>query len=113
MSPKERDTITFNILRLDPLKRHAQPDFRNVHNLPELWKAVAAAAAQQPVTGTNLLALPASKLALEKKQKDTPDLDDYFRQVSQERLSPAQAVGETPLVNLAGEMILNNGRMDE
>jgi tetratricopeptide (TPR) repeat protein len=113
MSPKERDAITFNILRLDPLRRHAQPDFRTVSNLPELWKAVAVAAAQQPVAGTNLLALPASQLALEKKQKDTPDLDDYFRQASQERLSPAQAVGETPFVNLAGEMILNNGRMDE
>jgi len=113
VSPKERDAITFNILRLDPLKRHAQPDFRNVSNLAELWNAVAVAAAQQPVVSTNLLALPASKLALEKKQKNTPDLYYYTQQASQERLSPAQAVSETPFVNLAGEMILNNGQMDE
>ena len=113
MPPKERDAIAFNILRLDPLQRHAQPDCSRVSDLPGLWHAVAAAVAQQPVVNTNLLTLPASKLAMEKKQKDQPDSFNRYSSYNDREFSPARAVAETPFVMLAGQMILNGGQLDE
>lgn len=113
MPPKERDAIAFNILRLDPLQRHAQPDCSRISDLPGLWYAVAAAVAQQPVINTNLLTLPASKLTLEKKQKDQPDSFNRYSAYNDRGFSPARAVAETPFVMLAGQMILNGGQLDE
>jgi tetratricopeptide (TPR) repeat protein len=64
--PKERDEVAFNILRLDPLQRHGNAEYRRVSDLAGLWNAVAAAAALRPQANTNLLELTASKAALEK-----------------------------------------------
>ncbi|MEY4917042.1 MAG: hypothetical protein RL616_955 [Verrucomicrobiota bacterium] len=112
MPPKERDAIAFNILRLDPLQRHAQPDCSRVSDLPGLWNAVAAAVAHQPMVSTNLLALPASKLALEKKQAEQPE-NNFRSSYAEREFSPAGAVGQNPLVLVAGQMILNGGQMEE
>ena len=69
LMPKDRDAIAFNILRLDPLQRHSEPDCSRVTDLAGLWQAVATAVAQQPAVNTNLLTLTASKAAVEKKGK--------------------------------------------
>jgi tetratricopeptide (TPR) repeat protein len=117
MPAKERDAITFNILRLDPLGRHASGSFSRVSDLAGLWDAVAIAAARQPVVNTNLFTLTASKLALEKKAKLTADessenpylSDYYFTQQYDRHPTPAQAISETPFVRVAGEMLSGAG----
>jgi tetratricopeptide (TPR) repeat protein len=112
MPPKERAAIAFNILRLDPLQRHAQPDGSRVTDLAGFWNAVAAAVAQQPAASTNLFALPASKLALGKKQKEQPDNFSYSSYAERE-FSPAGAIAQNPFIMLAGQMILNGGQAEE
>ncbi len=112
---KERDQIAFNILRLDPLQRHARPSLERVTDLAGLWNAVTAASTHQIVPATNLLVLTASKVALEKKPAQ-PNEGFYFhyREISGENESPASSVAQAPFVRLAGEMILNqNSSLDE
>ena len=115
MPAKERDAITFNLLRLDPLQRHTRHSFERVSDLAGLWNAVSAAATHQLTTSTNLLALPASKLALEKKAKTPGEYYSHYSRYSRSdwELAPAQAVSMTPFVNLAGQMIFDGGRMEE
>jgi tetratricopeptide (TPR) repeat protein len=115
LSPQKRDEIAFSILRLDPLQRHAQADYQRISNLSGLWTAVADAVSYQPPRATNLLALAASQSALEKKvaAPATGELminSEVIQQAQEqsENLSPARAVGQTPFVRVAGEMIMNN-----
>ena len=75
-----------------------------------MWQAVAAAASHLPVAVTNLYELPASRLALEKKTAAASSgMDDdnpyTYQSWRQQRLDPAQAVANTPLVRVAGEML--------
>jgi tetratricopeptide (TPR) repeat protein len=111
MSSKQRDDIAFNILRLDPLQRHAQPAFDRVTDLTGLWNAKATAASHQPAPATNLLALAASKIALDKRADNSGDqsvrMETMERmQEDHKNLSPARAVAQTPFVRLAAQMIL-------
>lgn len=115
MLPKERDEIVFNILRLDPLQRHAQADFQRVSNLNGLWMAVADAVSHQPPHPTDLFPLDASRSALEKQATESTSDQRMVRydfmeemQSQRENLSPALAVGQTPFVSVAGMMIMNN-----
>lgn len=115
MLPQERDKIAFNILRLDPLQRHAQPDFQRVSDLNGLWTAVADAARHQPSPASDLFTLDASKSAMEKKQSESTSAQQMMQvemmqqmQMQRQNLTPAFAVGQTPFVRVAGEMILNN-----
>ena len=115
MTPKERDEMVFNILRLDPLQRHAHANFQRVSNLNGLWTAVAAAASHQTAQATDLLPLAASKRALETKGTESASgrqtmQFDVMESMQNERnnLSPAATVGQTPFVSVAGELIMNN-----
>jgi tetratricopeptide (TPR) repeat protein len=115
MPPQKRDEIAFSILRLDPLQRHAQADFQRVNNLNGLWTAVVDAASHQPPSDSGLLTLDASKSTIEKKQNE-PSTGQQMMQVEtmqqiqmqRQNLTPAIAVGQTPFVRVAGQMILNN-----
>ena len=115
MPPQERDKIAFNILRLDPLQRHAQVDFQRVSDLNGLWTSVAAAASHQPPSATDVFTLDASKSTLEKKKTDSASSQrimqfEMIQQLEAQRgnLSPALAVGQTSFVRIAGQLILNN-----
>ena len=66
----ERDTIAFNILRLDPLGRHATASLNTVGDLRKLWSAVEAAAKFQVKPPAALLALPASREEVEKAERE-------------------------------------------
>ena len=66
----ERDTIAFNILRLDPLGRHATASLNTVGDLRKLWSAVEAAAKFQVKPPVALLALPASREEVEKAERE-------------------------------------------
>ena len=119
MPPKERDEIVFNILRLDPLQRHDRPRFDRLSDLAGLWNAVDAAARHQPAPPSDLLALTASKAAMEKKEKSSDEQSVQMQmqrmQAGNNTLSPSRAIGETPFVRLAGQMVLsgNSGLLDE
>ncbi len=115
MPAKERDEIVFNILRLDPLQRHAHADFKRVSNLSGLWAAVSNATGHQPPHSSHLLTLDASKSALDKKEASSPSTGrrmqlEMIEQMRTERkdLSPALAIGQTPFVAVAAQMIMNN-----
>ena len=66
----ERDTIAFNILRLDPLSRHASASLNTVGDLRKLWSVVEAAAKFQVKPPAALLALPASREEIEKQERE-------------------------------------------
>jgi tetratricopeptide (TPR) repeat protein len=116
MPPQKRDEIAFSILRLDPLQRHAQPDFQRVSDLNRLWTAVADAASHQPPRPTDLFTLDASKIAMEKKES-VPATGQQMMQVEMmqqmqmqtQNLTPGAALAQTPFVRIASEMIMNNG----
>jgi tetratricopeptide (TPR) repeat protein len=107
----EKDEITFNILRLDPLQRHSSPDFTGVSDLPKLWDAMAAAMVLQPKSDSNLFPLNASKLALEKKAKDSGDTSFQWQMMESEQprqdSSPAMAIARTSFVSLAGQLMFS------
>jgi tetratricopeptide (TPR) repeat protein len=110
--PKQRDEIIFNILRLDPLQRHAHPNFERVTDLTGLYDTVAAAVSHQTAPATNLFMLEASKVELEKKAGDSSGQAMRMQMMEQmqsehENLSPARAVADTPFVRLSGQMILS------
>ncbi len=112
LSPKDRDEMTFNILRLDPLRRHTSDNFQRVSDLPGLWYAVAAANRQCPVAATNLFELTASKIAVEKKEaassadEESQRIQAQMEQAEQNNKSPASAVAQNSFVQLASQMFL-------
>jgi CheY-like chemotaxis protein len=117
---RERDEIAFNILRLDPLQRHAQADFQRVSNLSGLWTAVANAASHQPTPSSDLFPLDASRSALEKQGAESASAQRMIQfdvveqmQSRRENLSPALAVAQTPFVRVAGQMVMNNSSEGE
>lgn len=63
---EERDQIVFEILRLDPLRRHAWSDMERVRDLRGMWNALEAAHRRALPWPKELLALPASRAAMEK-----------------------------------------------
>jgi tetratricopeptide (TPR) repeat protein len=118
MPAKERDEMTFNILRLDPLQHHASPGFQHVSDLTRLWDAVANAASRRSSPVSDLFALTASKIALEKKGENANEQffqGRFMEQMQQQRegLSPAGAVAQTVFVRLAGQLILAGYGIDE
>ncbi len=119
---RERDEIAFNILRLDPLQRHAHAGFERVTDLNRLWNAVADTASHQPPVADNLMPLDASKAAMEAKKSEASsgaqaselglieERLELLEQMSGENHmpTPGLAVGKTQFMHIAGEMMLNN-----
>jgi tetratricopeptide (TPR) repeat protein len=115
---RERDQVAFNILRLDPLRRHTCVSFASVTDLAGLWQAAATAAALQSPPATNLMTLTASKLA-QAKSKTGSRQAAMIAEMVQERVNnqmgrtPAALVAQTSFVSLAGQMIMNNNSQDQ
>ncbi len=111
---KEHDRVVFNILRLDPLRRHAQAGLEKVGDLAGLWNAIEAGQKRLPVPAPALYPLPASKAALEKAENDLktrgqPQRELYEQMVEVSRVvSPARAVAQTPFVRVAAEMFASD-----
>jgi tetratricopeptide (TPR) repeat protein len=113
MAPKERDDIAFNILRLDPLQRHQHPNFNLVSDLAGLWNAMEAASRRYPASSSNLFTLTASRIAVEKKENDAAGAAMQMQVMQQMRiarrlgLTPASALGQTPFVQIAGQLMFS------
>jgi tetratricopeptide (TPR) repeat protein len=117
LAQKQRDEIILNILRLDPLGRHAHAEYERMGDLAALWDAMATASARQPALTTNLFPLTASKLQIEKKTK-ADIAEDWRSRLENMRMSrftqaasdsPAAVLSENPYLKMAGTMILNPG----
>ncbi len=108
----ERDAITLNILRLDPLGRHTMADLGTLSDFRKLWAAVETSRKYQIPAPTTLLSLTASREALEKQEreaKNKPDAaQELFRRYynrSETPASPGQALAQHPLITaIAGLM---------
>ena len=101
----ESDDVVFNILRLDPLGRHASANLGTVSDLRRLWIAVETAARYQLKVPATLLPLPASREEVEKQEraaKGRPDrsFSSYTRYSSggSPASSPGQALAEHALL---------------
>ena len=110
---KEHDQVVFNILRLDPLRRHAHVSFERVTDLAGLWEAIQNGESRRPAAQTALYPLAASKAAIEKDESGPKTRQQQQRQrmleMRMEREetgnSPAQAIAQTPFVRVAAEMV--------
>lgn len=115
---KTRDEIALNILRLDPLRRHAYSTFGNVSDLAKLWNAVTSATQHAPPMISDLLALPASEAEM-KKKTGTAAEESAANQVRQQleamrgALTPAHAVAENPFVQMAGNLLTTSANDGE
>ncbi len=69
-----RDRAALQILRLDPLQRHARAELDGMSDLRALWEAVEQAAKRQPKPVDRLLALP----AVETKPESGGGIDEYY-----------------------------------
>ncbi|MEO6971126.1 MAG: tetratricopeptide repeat protein [Chthoniobacterales bacterium] len=101
----QRDAVTINVVRLDPLGRHSSPNFAEATDLAAIWKAVEAAEAEQAPVPQTLLALPASKAALEKSAAASRESDSrYVPEAERNGRTPAEAVADNQFVALAGQL---------
>ena len=117
---KEHDQVVFNILRLDPLRRHAHVSFERVTDLAGLWNAIQKGESRKPAAHTALYPLAASKAAMEKKESEPKTREQQRRErmfeMRMEREwmagSPAQAIAQTPFVRVAAEMVAGDQLAD-
>ncbi|HEY3853018.1 MAG TPA: tetratricopeptide repeat protein [Verrucomicrobiae bacterium] len=112
MDSKEHDDIVFNLLRLDPLQRHHHHVFTQASDLTGLWNAVEAAAQRRLPIATNLMALTASKIALDKTKSSAPAgyeemLMQSQNQLERQSLTGGDAVAQTAFVRIAGQLLFN------
>ena len=113
----ERDSIAFNILRLDPLGRHASADLSTVSDLRQLWAAVEAAAKFQIKPPTALLPLPASREEIEKQERDPKNQRNWpgneysseFRMNGRAATSPGAALARHQLISALANLANSAG----
>lgn len=110
---KERNRVTLNIFRLDPLGRHSGADLAGVNDLRTLWDIAKSAAAQEPPKIDSLYPLAASKAALEQQEADRAKqtgndfgLDMIDGGENRAVRSPGRMIAETSFVKLSGELIV-------
>lgn len=116
----ERDAIAFNILRLDPLGRHAGAKLNSVGDLRGMWNAVAASGKFGIAPPTTLLALPMSRAEVEKKQAGQPQQNsfDYYGMMRSQTLagspgSPGAAIAQHQLVQAISQLLERSGMFAE
>ncbi len=81
LPPAERDEIALNILRLDPLGRHAQADVQTVGDLRRLWAVAEVAAGFAVSPPATLLPLAASRAELERQGRSSrqEEMENQYR----------------------------------
>ncbi|MFN3649302.1 MAG: tetratricopeptide repeat protein [Armatimonadota bacterium] len=82
VTPADRNAAALNLLRLDPLRRHVEPDLGTVSDLRALWQAVDAARKELPPTlPETIYPLAASKELIEKREALNPELAAQRNQI--------------------------------
>jgi tetratricopeptide (TPR) repeat protein len=111
ISRSDRDRITFNILRLDPLMRHAHVDVSNVSDLAALWRAAEQALRLQLKAEREIYALRATKERLERVEKTLAEagqsadrFGSYYRP-DEGFTTPGELLAQTSLLRAAATLI--------
>jgi tetratricopeptide (TPR) repeat protein len=111
----ERDTVTFNLLRLDPNHRHVSYTFQAVSDLAELWRRVAAIRPGATAAAKTLYPLKASKRKLEETPSQPDQSEEMMLlesnyQIRDEKgpASPAQAVAQNGFIRAGMGLIANS-----
>jgi tetratricopeptide (TPR) repeat protein len=105
----DRDAVTLNILRLDPLGRHSGSEFEDMNDLAALWNSVEKNAAKQPPKPAALYTLAASKAALEKAAENSGQNRRFHNFSSSDsedaRLTPAVAISTNRFMQAAVNLL--------
>ena len=118
LSSADRDEAAFNVIRLDPLGRHAQPNLARVKDLRGLWAALQEAAEKHPSPPSSLYPLKASAAALEMAQKKNR-VDMRFRSrtyfysdglTDSSTTRPADALAQNAFIRVAGQLLDQSGQ---
>lgn len=106
LSSSERDSIVLNLLRLDPLGRHAPANFSTVSDLRKLWTAVETASKARVSKPASLFPLPASRNAMEAAEKSVKSLLEMmpsgytrFSRFPGGSVSPGEAIAQHGLIS--------------
>ena len=105
----ERDRVTLQLLRLDPLARHFYPDLGEVGDAPALWNALVEARERAKVLPrhASVLPLPASA----EKLRRVPSERSSYRD-DETRLDPAHVFASRPFASRIEGLVemLRSGR---
>jgi len=103
----DRDAVTFNILRLDPLGHHSSNDFREVSDLRTLWKIVEDSASKRPPKPGSLYPLAASSAVMAKATQPSESWvsRSYYDPENAGDLTPAKAVWRNGFLKAAGSLL--------
>ncbi|HVR35945.1 MAG TPA: tetratricopeptide repeat protein [Methylomirabilota bacterium] len=110
----ERERVTLELLRLDPLSRRTWPDYSHLTDLRALWAAVEEAATHQPTPPEELLVLTASKADIDRRQEELKTLgaDGFFGFggfgggfPDQRSLSPQKAIAQNGFIQAAVTLV--------
>lgn len=117
-----RNSITANLLRLDPWQRHGQVSLTGVTNLAEVWKTLAAFAEKVPAAPRDLYPLKASAEAREAakaKFGSNPEylqamqMADSYRRMDERDLSPGGVFSGQEFTRAAGNYLRYSQRMPQ
>lgn len=103
LSSADADAAALNMIRLDPLQRHAPAPLQEIRSLRPLWEAVATARVVVPQSPTELLRLDASAEAMKDTPKDMSisTMIHYASMTSGQSLpTPAGAVSATQAMQM-------------
>lgn len=98
----DQDAAALNILRLDPLGRHHDPNVDEIEDLAGLWNAASTAAKLQRTPATTLYPLAASAQAMRQQPREDRDFqlmrslhDEVFSGTPGERIAKVKRVEMT------------------
>lgn len=110
LSSPDLDAAAMNMIRLDPLQRHATAPLPQIRSLRPLWETVAKAREMAPQRPTELFRLDASADAIKNKPKDediTSVVHYSSANVGRSLPTPAGAVASTQAMQLV-RMLMQN-----
>lgn len=110
----ERDRVTLQILRLDPLFHHARTSFRDLADLAGLWEQIDKAQALKQKPPGALYELAASKKAMEAKAKNVSDEENLYNRMSylenqNRQLTPARALQGVTFIQASVQLMGGRG----
>lgn len=106
MSRPERETIAFELLRLDPAGHKTSPNFNEIVNLRMLWDTILKTEAVLPSTETGpLYALAASKTEIGKRGQDNRWSSWHYQTLTSRRMELRNKLVENALVRSTANLL--------
>jgi tetratricopeptide (TPR) repeat protein len=101
------DAVALNLMRLDPLARHVQPEIGQIQDLVDLWNAAKVAAQFRHETPATIypLAAAAAELAAKKAAPSSNRFSHYSPEDRDESGNPADLIARHELVQAISQFI--------